>query len=519
MASSQSGGHLQRQAGRLGLLFASTTSMIGSGWLFGAYHAAKLAGPWSILSWVIGAAIIMMLAFCFAELATMFPRSGALVHISHASHGPGLGRIWSWMLFLAYVPVPAVEAEAVVTYANSYLPFLVDPANGVLTAFGFIAAVILLLIFALLNLLAIRTLLRVNSALTWWKIFVPLATVVTLIVVAWHPENLHAAAGTYQISGIFTALPAAGVVFSFLGFRTAIELAGESSDPNRYMPFAVIGSVILASVVYVGLQVAFIMALSPGELAGGWSMLSFTGDLGPFAGLASGLGLTWLATILYIDAYTSPGGTGLIYVTGGSRIVMANGQLESGPKGLAKLNARGVPWVGVLIMWIVGCLFLLPFPAWQKMVAYITSITVLTYGIGPVVLMCLRRNAPNAERPFKLAGANVLAPITFILSNWIIYWAGFYTNSVLFIIIAVGFAIYALYYHLIARMPSEEFGWRYISWILPWFGGMWVLSWLGDIGGGLGVLAFVPELILIAIWSLVVMWFAFKTTLSPADTE
>ena len=521
MATSLSGktGRLKQTAGPIGLMFASTTSMIGSGWLFGAYHAAKLAGPWSILSWVIGAAIIGLLALCFAELATMFPRSGALVHISHASHGAGLGRIWSWMLFLAYVAIPPVEAEAIVTYANNYLPFLVHPDTGVLTLIGFVVSVGLILILALLNLLAIRSLLNLNNVITWWKIFVPLATVVALIIVAWHPQNMTAAPGSYEMSGIFIALPAAGVVFSFLGFRTAIELAGESSDPNRYMPFAVLGSVVLASVVYVGLQIAFIMALAPGQVAGGWDTLNFVGDIGPFAGLAAGLGMTWLAAFLYIDAYVSPGGTGLLYLTGGSRILMANGQLGAGPAGLAKLSSQGVPWVGVLVMWAVGCLFLLPFPAWQKMVEYITSITVLTYGLGPVVLLCLRRNAPNAERPFRLKGAYVLAPISFILSNWIIYWAGFTTNSILFILIAVGFVVYALYYHLVAKRPSSEFGWRYIAWVLPWFGGMWVLSGLGDIGDGLGVLPFVPELIVIAIWSLFVMWLAMATTLTRPETE
>ncbi len=110
---------LRREARIIGLLFASTTSMIGSGWLFGAYHAARIAGPLAIWSWVGGAIIIMLIALCFAELASMFPRSGALVHMSHASHGEGLGRIWGWMLFLAYVPVPAVESVAIVTYANN----------------------------------------------------------------------------------------------------------------------------------------------------------------------------------------------------------------------------------------------------------------------------------------------------------------------------------------------------------------------------------------------------------------
>ena len=90
---------LRRDAGVIGLLFASTTSMIGSGWLFGALHASKIAGPLSLLSWILGAIIIMLIALCFAELASLFPRAGALVHMSHASHGEGLGRVWGWMLF------------------------------------------------------------------------------------------------------------------------------------------------------------------------------------------------------------------------------------------------------------------------------------------------------------------------------------------------------------------------------------------------------------------------------------
>ena len=123
-------GKLKRDASIVGLLFASTTSMIGSGWLFGAYHASKIAGPLSVWSWAVGAAIIMLIALCFAELAALFPRSGALVHMSHASHGEGLGRIWGWMLFLAYVAVPAVEAEAIVTYANNYLPYFLQPSTS-----------------------------------------------------------------------------------------------------------------------------------------------------------------------------------------------------------------------------------------------------------------------------------------------------------------------------------------------------------------------------------------------------
>lgn len=511
---------LRRHAGPVGLMFASTTSMIGSGWLFGAFHAARIAGPFSLLSWVIGAAIILVLALCFAELAVIFPRSGALVHMSHSSHGAGLGRIWSWLLFLSYAPIPAVEAEAVVTYANNYLPYFIQPGSaGILSGVGFVASTGLLALLAVANLMTIRWLLTFNSTVTWWKILVPVATVIALMATAFHPENLHLAPRSYRISGIFTALPGAGIVFSFLGFRTSIELAGESRDPARFMPIAVIGSVMLTAIVYFGLQLAFLLALNPANVAHGWGQLSFAGDTGPFAGLAAALGLNWLAATLYFDAYVSPGGTGLIYVTGGSRVLMAAGTLQAGPRWLSRVSRFGVPWISVFIMWLTGSLFLLPFPAWQKMAGYVTAVTVLTFGLGPVTLLCLRRNAPHLKRPFRLRGAWFLAPLAFIASNWIIYWTGFETDRFLFLLLTLGFSVYAFYYHFLARMPAADFGWRQISWLLPWFGGMWALSWLGGLGGGLGVLSFGMEIAVIAVWSAVVLAIAILVSLTPEETN
>ncbi|OOY10439.1 APC family permease [Thioclava sp. F36-7] len=522
MASTETmagGGKLRRDAGVIGLLFASTTSMIGSGWLFGAYHASKIAGPLSVWSWVIGAAIIMLIALCFAELSTMFSKSGALVHMSHASHGATLGRLWGWMLFLSYAPVPAVEAEGIVTYANNYLPyFLRGDGSGTLTLVGFITSALLLSVLALLNLLAIKALLKVNNTVTWWKIAVPLITVVGLIAASSHWGVWHAAPGTYKAQGMFTAIPAAGIVFSFLGFRTAIDLGGESANPGRNIPMAVIGSVILAAIVYILLQVAFIMALSQGDLANGWASLSFKGSAGPFAGLAATLGMGWLALLLYVDAYVSPGGTGLIYVTGGSRILYAVGDTESGPSALTHTTRHGVPWLAVAVMWAVGVFFLLPFPAWQLLVGYISSITVLTYGLGPIVLMVLRRSQPDAERAFRLKGAEFLAPLAFIASNLVIYWTGFYTDSILFGMLLGGFAVYAVVFHVVQKKSASEFGWGHIGWLALWFGGLWVITGLGTSDHALNVLNFWSGMGLVAVWSLVVIWFALRAALPAEET-
>ena len=536
MAGNAQGGRLNRDARVIGLLFASTTSMIGSGWLFGAYKAAKIAGPLSVWSWVAGAVIIMLIALCFAELAVLFPRSGALVHMSHASHGKGLGRIWSWMLFLAYVAVPSVEAEAVVNYANNYLHWFIRPDSPhglhLLTPVGFVTCAALMGVFAALNLLAVRKLLHVNSTITWWKLAVPVLTIIALIVTSKHWGVWSADPSGYQFSGIFTALPAAGIVFSFLGFRTAIDLAGESSNPSKQIPIAVLGSIVIAAIVYILLQVAFLMALSPGNLSSGWAALKFQGDYGPFAGLAAMLGMSWLATLLYIDAYVSPGGTGLMYTTGGARILFAVGEMNSGPRWLAALNGSRAPWAAIMVMWAVGVLFLLPFPAWQQMVEYITGITVLTYGLGPIVLLVLRKNQPDLHRPFLLKGAIVIAPLAFISSNWIIYWTGFRTDSFLFLIVGIGFVIYTLYYHLVAKNPAEDFGWRHIGWLFAWFGGMWALSAISAAGTPAqpAINAYfksaliTPSLMLnfwegvgaVAVWSLIVIWLALHSAI-PAD--
>jgi len=510
---------LRREARVIGLLFASTTSMIGSGWLFGAYHASKIAGPLSIWSWVVGAVIIMLIALCFAELAALFPRSGALVHMSHASHGEGLGRLWGWMLFLACAPVPAIEAEAIVTYANNYLPYFIQPhTNGLLTVIGFGTCMALLGVLALLNLLAVRQLLNINSTITWWKVAVPVLTIIVLITASTRWDVWHADPGSYSFDGIFTALPAAGIIFSYFGFRAAIDLGGESSNPGRHIPMAVIGSVLISAFIYILLQVAFIMALRPSHLANGWAHLTFTGEAGPLAGLVATLGVGWMATLLYIDAYISPGGTGLMIVTAGSRTLYAVGEMNAGPHWLMLLNKAKAPRLGVLIMWAASIPFLLPFPAWQLMVNYVTSMTVLTYGLGPIVLLVLRRNQPELKRPFRLWGAQILAPIAFICSNWIIYWTGFKTNSFLFALVALGFALYALYYYYVAKRPREDFGWRYIAWLLPWFGGIWVLSALSAVGGGFGVLSFWSGVGLVAVWSLVIIVFAVRSALPAVET-
>ncbi len=504
---------LRRDAGVIGLLYASLGSIIGSGWLFGALHAALEAGPLSVISWVIGAVAVLFLAFVFAELSTMFPNSGALVHMTHISHGDLVGKIWTWILFLAFVSVPPVEVIAVLTYTNSYIPGFLHANTGLLTPMGFVAAIILLGFVVALNFLAIRWVMVINSAATWWKLLIPIVTIGILMAYSFHPGNMTAHLTSTPVSGIFTAVGTAGIIFSFLGFQQAIALAGETRNPGRYIPIALIGSVVIAMLVYVGLQVAFIVALQPVDIANGWQNLHFTGMFGPLAAIAIAVGAFWWAIVLYFDAIISPLGTAFIYTTASPRIIMAAGEMGNAPTQVIRLNRHGVPWIGLVVTYIVGALFFFPFPSWQKLVSAVSSITVLSYSIGPIILLHLRRVLPDANRPFRLQAARIISAIAFIASNWIIYWTGYYVVTVLFVLVAFYIIVYLGWYLLIRRAPLSQLGWQQAWWLLPYFAGMWVISYLGPAKamGGHNVFGFFTGMWLLAGFSLVILALALTT--------
>jgi amino acid transporter len=171
-------------------------------------------------------------------------------------------------------------------------------------------------------------------------IVVPVLTIVVLIVVSFHPGNFTAGGGfaPYGAHGIFAALPL-GVVFALQGFEQAVQMAGEARDPQRNIPLAVIGAVIIGTVIYIGLEIALVGALDPANLVDGWANPVGKGDYGPYATLATSLGLGWLAVILYIDAFVPPAGTALVYVGTSARLSYALGHAGYVPKGSASSTA------------------------------------------------------------------------------------------------------------------------------------------------------------------------------------
>ena len=152
------------------------------------------------------------------------------------------------------------------------------------------------------------------------------------------------------IKAVFAAIPSAGIVFAYLGFEQADQLAGEVKNPARNLPRAIIIACLLGTAIYILLQVVFIGAMPPDQLTKGFGGITNTDILsGPFAAVAALGGLGFWATILRIDAFVSPFGTGLIYQTSTSRVGYGLARNRYFPQIFQAVNSSGVPWFSLII--------------------------------------------------------------------------------------------------------------------------------------------------------------------------
>ncbi len=517
---------LRREIGLVGATWASETSIIGSGWLFGAWFAVQLAGPAAIYGWLIAGVCIVILALLHAELGAMYPIAGGTARFPHLAYGSVAGISFGFFSWLQAIVVAPVECYAVMTYASYYWHGLLKP-DGFISTTGFIATIILMAIFTAINFLAVRTFARVNSAITWWKVIIPVLTIIILFF-KFHPGNFSPAGGFMPggIKTVFAAIPAAGIVFSYLGFEQADQLAGEIKDPARNLPRAIIIAVLLGTAIYCLLQVVFIGAMDPAELSKGFGAI--TNPLitdGPFAGVAALAGLGFWATILRIDAFVSPFGTGLIYQTSTSRVGYGLARNRYFPQPFQWVDRNGVPWFSLIMAFVFGLFFLLPFPSWQSLVGLVTGASVLMYAGAPLSLGDFRRKLPDAVRPYKIPIAGVMSPLAFIICTMLIYWSGFVVVWKLGVCLVIGYIIVGVCMVFDQQRPPLQ--WKSAYWLLPYLIGLGIISWLGQYplkghGGAPPINTFrIPfwwDMLIVAAFSLVIYYWAIFTALPREET-
>lgn len=505
---------LTRRFSPLHLLMLSINGMVGSAWLFAPLYAAKIAGSAAIVAWLIGGLATVIIALTFAELSTMFPVAGGTAQIPQMSHGTFTSFTVSWVAWLSALTMAPIEVQAILQYASTYFTSLTYIENGtpVLTAIGLVWATLLMLAFCIINIVSYKGLVRFNFALFLFKVAVIILAVYAIIKTSFYPSNFaDFTSTTLSISGwqaILTAVATGGVAFAFTGFKHGVELAGEAKNLRLAIPLAIVGSVVGCLILYIGLQIAFIGALNPSMLTNGWQHVSFAGDVGPFAGLAAGLGMAWLVKLLYIDAVVSPSGAGLIYVTSTARILYAMSEIGYVPRFLTYLNKQNFPVAAIMVNFVLGMFLFLPLPGWQAMVSFLVSGMVLSYAVGPIALLCMRIELPTEKRPFKLPLANLICPLAFYFCNLLSYWTGWETIYKLAIAIIIGMAVFAIT-SLRSSAAFKSMGLKSAIWIIPYLSGLVLISYLGAFGGK-NIIPFGWDFAVIAVFSLAILYLAVK---------
>lgn len=510
---------LRRDIGRFGLLATSVTSVLGTGLVFAGLNASAVAGPAALLSWVLGGAAILVLAMAHAELSAMFPIPGGTVRFPRLAFGDLAGTAFSWASWLQAAVVVSIEVLVLEEYAAYWWPSLGRaPETGQITVTGYFLAVVLVAVFTVINFLGVRWFARAGGILVLVRLVIPVACLIILLG-GMHWGNFTSRGFMpYGPAGVLGGLSGGGVVFAFLGFEQADQLAGEARHPQRDIPFAVIGSVLIGLVVYVLAQMVFIGALPSGKLAGGFASLIPGGSGAP--GMAGILGIGWLVVVSRVYVLVAPLGTGLAYSATASRLSLGMARNRYVPALFGRVDRRGIPAAGLITMFVLSSLMALPALNSNSLIGDISNVSVLMYSGIPLALGAMRRQFPdngNVARPYRLPAAGVLAPAAFIVAGLMNYWSGWASVWRVGIVIAAGCLVTFLTWLLSKSQRPSRITWKSTLWVPVYVLGMGFISWRGTsntaegISFGWGIVA--------VVFSLAIYYWAVGSRLPAAEAE
>ena len=488
---------------------------IGSGILFAAAFGTAYAGAAVIISWIIAAIMIVIVTIPYAEFASMAPRAGISARISYYSYGTYGGFLSGWALFLWAVMIPPIEAVAVSEYAAYYVPALYS--NGFLTPYGIGLSILITVVFVFINLAGISKLGKFNSALTWIKIGSVITLIIMVPLVVFHPSNFTVPSflPTIGWKGVFIAIPATGILFSFGGYRQVADMAGEIKNPKRNVPLAIGITLAVQSIFYILMSIVIIGSVN-------WKSLGVSqGQWGAVAGLSSPLAnlmqgslstltgdpavvLSGLIFLALIFAIYSPLGTFGVYLTGSSRIIFGFSREDAMPKVLGKTDKRGVPVYAIILVAIIGDLFLIPLPSWESLVNFVVVAAVVNFALVAASIPIIRKLHPNLERSFKVPAFRMWSLIAFVVSSLLVYWATYPTT--LYAISATLLGSFVFLYQA-SKMHWKNLGIKNSIWIPIYLLGLLLISYIGsDSTGGIGILHFPYDVFTVIIYGIA-FWF------------
>lgn len=419
-ANEQGEGTLKKTFGSWGLVALGVGAIIGAG-LFSltGIAAAENAGPAVALSFMIAALGCAFAGLCYAEFASMLPVAGSAYTYSYATMGEFIAWIIGWDLVLEYALASATVAVSWSQYFNELLKifnleipeqFLKGPFEGGMIN---VPAIVIVCLLSLLLMRGTQESARLNNLLVILKV----AVVIIFIALGWqfidpanHDPFIPANVGEEMVKSgelSFTAfltgehfgeygwsgvLRAAGVVFfAFIGFDAVSTAAQEAKNPKKGMPFGIIGSLIICTILYV---------LFAYVLTGLENYLMFKGDAKPVATAFAKTGYHFLNTALIVTIIAGYTSVILVMLLGQSRVFYSMSKDGLLPKMFSDLSKRQTPWKTNLIFMVFVSVFAGFVPVSD--LGHMVSIgTLFAFTLVCIGILVLRKTQPDAERPFR----------------------------------------------------------------------------------------------------------------------
>jgi amino acid transporter len=381
-------------------LVALTVNIIVGAGIFGLpAKVYGLTGAWSVLAYLVCAALATLIILCFAEVGSRFAETGGPYLYTRVALGPIIGFEVGWLLWLARLTGFAALCNLLLGYLSFFWP---DAAFGWTRA---VVVTVVVITLTALNVIGVRAAALVSNLFTIGKIAPLLLFVIAgLFFLSPQPFTAHPVPGIGDFSTAVLLL-----VFAFSGFEMAVIPTGEIRNPQKNIAFALLTATGIVALLYLMIQIVCIGTLP--ELANSERPLvdasrRFLGQPG--------------AVILSVGALLSVTGTLNSIMLAGPRILFAMAERGQLPQSLAATHPRfHTPHISILISAAVMLAFTLQ-GTFMSALTISTVIRLLAYIATCISLPVLRfRNNTPMPRFNAPAGVSVAVAAT-ALSVWLL---------------------------------------------------------------------------------------------------
>ena len=394
---------LQRQLTLPGLILIAVGSCIGAGIFATPSNVVDILGrpSWVLATWATGGLIALTGALTFAELGGLFPGAGGVYVFLREAYGRAVGFLYGWVTLLV-INTGALAALSLIF--SGYLGYLIPLSEtGEL-----VVAILAIILLTGINIIGVGVSEKLTGGLTLLK----LAAIVFIIGVGllFGQEQLNSPEAL-QLPGdqderlwpllFISAL--VGVLFSFGGWHHASYLAGETRNPQRTVPLAMMYGALIVTVTYLLLNLAYFYLLPLGEF------MQSTAVAGDALERVLPYGGTLASVIIAVSVF----GTISIYTMSAPRIYFAMAQDGLFFKKLAEIHPRfQTPANAMMLQAAWAVLLLLFWKTFQQVIGFVTFMDIAFMCLAAAAVFLFRKKRPELPRPYRTIGYPVV-PLIF----------------------------------------------------------------------------------------------------------